>query len=753
MKALIAARNELRSKTLEVKNEAAEGHSVFHPDVEISNPGPRAAVGAKILVKPFSCDIQIKKESASTFPEDEIIDFDETASPTSDCNAHIIYIPRLPAGRTLIVHYVARSDKYIPTTSPIKLLKMVVQDISYKDPLSKALPPASPTVNAKANVLPNASPNTATGSLIASGDGGSKLYIFGDGDLGLNQMMPPGAAFSFAYNLSGGVSLNELEFPPDLGCCGSTADFFSLSFMSTNTLSFAVSGTGNLSSLRFLPDAGSTRFLPGAISNDLFAVDSVVLLESTLSSVTLSDYPAGGSFVLDDVTIAPATTERSWLDDVADYWTYLGERLRVLPASREAKHETASAHIITGANSVALDFGSGANASIGGISVASANPSVLGWDPYLKFAGNFDVGYHKTQFFESNHKVFIGQWDSRAEFWVPPIRNNFSWEPDLRSNGIAASKADAWENAWLDRTQIAVSFKGSVLTAWGGWYFLNGTLTRGDNGLTRNWGEVPSAGIELSGATRLRFSARGLSGGERVEMMITPVGDTDMFMFTGQTGDRITITLTKPIGFDSVNHSSAFGYDAAGAFIVMTDGMQEGWKAGYDGPQGAYWGVSGTSNTALARVLWAADHSLKRFTFAADFNRDGIINIVDLGSRTAYSRSWFHPWERLWFETQDTRTISSGRYPVLLLRRSHLVATTNRQSTNAGNRDPLDIEVLDDGGAALQVRSTLGEVNGDGKMDCTDLAIVKAPSGKPCLVETKVLDSGGAKLSVTTRIR
>lgn len=73
----------------------------------------------------------------------------------------------------------------------------------------------------------------------------------------------------------------------------------------------------------------------------------------------------------------------------------------------------------------------------------------LGYDPYVTLAGNFDVGYHKTQFFENNHNVLVGQWDTRVEVWLPPFRTNFSWGPYVRATGIAASKAEAWENAWL----------------------------------------------------------------------------------------------------------------------------------------------------------------------------------------------------------------------------------------------------------------------------------------------------------------
>jgi hypothetical protein len=73
----------------------------------------------------------------------------------------------------------------------------------------------------------------------------------------------------------------------------------------------------------------------------------------------------------------------------------------------------------------------------------------LGVDPYLTFAGNFDIAYHQTQFFVPNHNAIVGQWDTRAEIWLPPFRREFSWGPYIRITGIAASQAEAWENAWL----------------------------------------------------------------------------------------------------------------------------------------------------------------------------------------------------------------------------------------------------------------------------------------------------------------
>jgi hypothetical protein len=86
---------------------------------------------------------------------------------------------------------------------------------------------------------------------------------------------------------------------------------------------------------------------------------------------------------------------------------------------------------------------------LGALHSAAQSQNVLGPDPYLTFSGNFDVGYRKTQFFEEHHNAGVAQWDSRAEFWLPPFRTNFSWGPYLRVAGIVASEDQPWENAWL----------------------------------------------------------------------------------------------------------------------------------------------------------------------------------------------------------------------------------------------------------------------------------------------------------------
>jgi hypothetical protein len=58
----------------------------------------------------------------------------------------------------------------------------------------------------------------------------------------------------------------------------------------------------------------------------------------------------------------------------------------------------------------------------------------------------------------------------------------------------------------------------------GGWYFQNGYLSGADRSRHENWGDVPAAGFDLSGASELVFSVRGAQGGERVEFFLGGVG-------------------------------------------------------------------------------------------------------------------------------------------------------------------------------------------------------------------------------------
>jgi hypothetical protein len=60
--------------------------------------------------------------------------------------------------------------------------------------------------------------------------------------------------------------------------------------------------------------------------------------------------------------------------------------------------------------------------------------------------------------------------------------------------------------------------------SWGGFYFLNGVLEGPATTPQANWGDRPDAGVDLTGATRLTFWARGQYGGERVRFFAFGAG-------------------------------------------------------------------------------------------------------------------------------------------------------------------------------------------------------------------------------------
>uniref|UniRef100_A0A832A3C8 Uncharacterized protein n=1 Tax=Desulfacinum infernum TaxID=35837 RepID=A0A832A3C8_9BACT len=80
-----------------------------------------------------------------------------------------------------------------------------------------------------------------------------------------------------------------------------------------------------------------------------------------------------------------------------------------------------------------------------------------------------------------------------------------------------------WTNGCFQgRTCIRCTFDG---IDWGGFAFLNGTLEGNQTAPQPNWGTVPGAGIDLTGAARLCLAVRGETGGERVELFAFSIND------------------------------------------------------------------------------------------------------------------------------------------------------------------------------------------------------------------------------------
>lgn len=122
-------------------------------------------------------------------------------------------------------------------------------------------------------------------------------------------------------------------------------------------------------------------------------------------------------------------------------------------------------------------------------------------------------------------------------------------------------KAKMWGNdetlvADMDENWSKKPFQGSSCIRceievsrrdWGGWLFLNGYLPEGEKLPHLNDGSTDGEGLDLTGATELRFWARGEKGGEKVEFF------TGGFGYDGNTNDQ---TADYP---DST-HKQSLGY-------------------------------------------------------------------------------------------------------------------------------------------------------------------------------------------------
>lgn len=73
-------------------------------------------------------------------------------------------------------------------------------------------------------------------------------------------------------------------------------------------------------------------------------------------------------------------------------------------------------------------------------------------------------------------------------------------------------------------TAIRCEFRPSNSRDFGGYIFQNGVLRSGQSAPEVNFGEVPHAGVDLSGATALTFWARGSTGYESIEFFVGGVG-------------------------------------------------------------------------------------------------------------------------------------------------------------------------------------------------------------------------------------
>jgi len=81
--------------------------------------------------------------------------------------------------------------------------------------------------------------------------------------------------------------------------------------------------------------------------------------------------------------------------------------------------------------------------------LGSSEDSMFGLPEWTTISANMELTNRTTNLYESNHNTGLFQGDGRAEFWLPPGRNNFSWGPYIRLAGLDSNRKEAWENAWM----------------------------------------------------------------------------------------------------------------------------------------------------------------------------------------------------------------------------------------------------------------------------------------------------------------
>ena len=105
--------------------------------------------------------------------------------------------------------------------------------------------------------------------------------------------------------------------------------------------------------------------------------------------------------------------------------------------------------------------------------------------------------------------------------------NHFHMRGRISSPGgedLVPPMDEGWtNNPHSGATCIRCVFKAMGFN-WGGWYFMNGVLGANDIAPRESWGDKPNAGVDLRGATKLTFWARGEKGGERVEFFAFGIG-------------------------------------------------------------------------------------------------------------------------------------------------------------------------------------------------------------------------------------
>lgn len=135
----------------------------------------------------------------------------------------------------------------------------------------------------------------------------------------------------------------------------------------------------------------------------------------------------------------------------------------------------------------------------------------------------------------SNHFVVLGAIGNAS------VTVNGSWAQNPRSGA----------------STFRFTLSGSNIGQEGGFYFLNGEFQDEATAPQPNWGTEPNAGIDLSEAVTLHFSARGETGGEIVKFFLGGVGSGSVDFPDSSSQISATHTLTDAWQDFSIDVSTA----------------------------------------------------------------------------------------------------------------------------------------------------------------------------------------------------
>jgi hypothetical protein len=188
-------------------------------------------------------------------------------------------------------------------------------------------------------------------------------------------------------------------------------------------------------------------------------------------------------------------------------------------------------------------------------------------------------------------------------------------------------------------TCLTCSFDGGK-APWGGFLFQNGVLAQKAVLPAANWGTVRNAGLDLTGATRLTFRARGAKGGEQVEFYAGGTGWAVDFAGNAVRPERphadsftkvsTHVTLTSAWKSYAID---LHGYDlhyVIGGFGWMADGALNGRKPMTFFLDDIRWEVARPATLRFLvsyeggdDVAWSYDNALALLAFLAQHTADG----------------------------------------------------------------------------------------------------------------------------------